>query len=636
MHVGCCGKTLKDDRTGLLGRKTYRGKVEERFSYDNFVLPFTAGMVFILIYFAVALGKIIRDLPWDDRKRFFRSIFSYRIFISGWEIIRECLLHVKIFKRNKTLGFMHMSIAFGWFMMIVLAHIEVKLYAPHRFNLPYFPIFFRYFMKETEHTMQGAFFFFLMDFFLLLVLIGVGMAVFKRFNSRAMGMRRTTRLKMPDRIAVYTLWLIFPLRLLAESYTAGIAGGSFLTDTVGHIVGAAPEIMGRGFWWAYSIALGLFFFCLPFSRFMHIPTEALLILFRNAGIRSKKKGDGYATTEVYSCSRCGICIDACQISSAARVPKDTSVYFIRELREKDPKALLAAENCLMCGRCVEACPVGIDSVRLRQNVKELKAPKNQGDFSYVPPMDVEKADVLYFAGCMTRTMPSIERSMLAILDASGDNYTYMDKSGTICCGRPMLLTGQVDAARAMIDKNKEIIKRSGAKTLVTSCPICFKVFNEQYGLDIEILHHTQYIDRLISSGRIKVEHSDVNAVYHDPCDLGRGSKVYDAPRRVVSAVAELSDIKDSKRMSLCCGGSLANTVLNEKQRRDITLDAYGRLTAGGPDVLVTACPLCKKTFAGVSAGKVPVEDIAQTVVRNMSVSTAGDARHDSRVASGAH
>ena len=200
----------------------------------------------------------------------------------------------------------------------------------------------------------------------------------------------------------------------------------------------------------------------------------------------------------------------------------------------------------------------------------------------------------------------------------------------------MLLTGQVDAARAMIDKNKEIIKRSGAKTLVTSCPICFKVFNEQYGLDIEILHHTQYIDRLISSGRIKVEHSDVNAVYHDPCDLGRGSKVYDAPRRVVSAVAELSDIKDSKRMSLCCGGSLANTVLNEKQRRDITLDAYGRLTAGRPDVLVTACPLCKKTFAGVSAGKVPVEDIAQTVVRNMSVSTAGDARHDSRAASGAH
>ena len=70
---GAAEKTLKDDRIGLLGRKTYRGKVEERFSYDNFVLPFTAGMVFILIYFAVALGKIIRALPWDDRKRFFQE-----------------------------------------------------------------------------------------------------------------------------------------------------------------------------------------------------------------------------------------------------------------------------------------------------------------------------------------------------------------------------------------------------------------------------------------------------------------------------------------------------------------------------------------------------------------------------------
>ena len=356
---------------------------------------------------------------------------------------------------------------------------------------------------------------------------------------------------------------------------------------------------------------------LPFSRFMHIPTEVVLILFRNAGIRSRKKGDGYATTEVYSCSRCGVCIDVCQISSAAHISKDTSVYFIRKLREKDPSALLSAENCLMCGRCVEACPVGIDSVRLRQNVRELNAPKQQGDFSYIPDRAVEKADVLYFAGCMTRSMPSIEGPMLAILEASGDRYSYMDKDGTICCGRPMMLAGQVEAAKAMMAKNTELIRRSGAKTLVTSCPICYRIFRQHYNLKgIEVLHHTQYIDRLIQDGRITVRYTPIRASYHDPCDLGRGCGVYQAPRRVINAICDLDEAAESGKSSLCCGASLADTVLGERQRRDIAQDAFTRLTEKGQDVLYTACPLCKKTFTGVSDGR-PVEDIAQAVARSL-------------------
>ncbi|MDD4820107.1 MAG: (Fe-S)-binding protein, partial [Flavobacteriales bacterium] len=246
----------------------------------------------------------------------------------------------------------------------------------------------------------------------------------------------------------------------------------------------------------------------------------------------------------------------------------------------------------------------------------------QGDFSYLPQMDVEKADVLYFAGCMTRTMPSILRSMMKILDQSGDKYTFMDRDGTICCGRPMLLSGQTDSARAMMLKNTEIIRRSGAKTLVTSCPICYKVFNEQYSLEgVTVLHHSQYIDSLLQKGKIKVAPTSLHAVYHDPCDLGRGSKVYKEPRRVVSAIATLDSIPqdiDAKK-ALCCGGSLANTVLSEKNRRAVTLDAYSRLTVSQPDVLATACPLCKKTFAGVSAGGAQVMDIAQMVADNIIV-----------------
>ena len=110
--------------------------MKERLNYDPFVLPFTFGIVYILTYLLVATIRVIKSLPKEDKQRLVKGLFSKKIFISLKEIFMECLLHRKIFQHNKWLGFMHMSIAFGWFMIILIGHIEVKLYAPTRFNLP--------------------------------------------------------------------------------------------------------------------------------------------------------------------------------------------------------------------------------------------------------------------------------------------------------------------------------------------------------------------------------------------------------------------------------------------------------------------------------------------------------------------
>ena len=85
---------------------------------------------------------------------------------------------------------------------------------------------------------------------------------------------------------------------------------------------------------------------------------------------------------------------------------------------------------------------------------------------------------------------------------------------------------------------------------------------------------------------------------------------------MINAICDLDEAAESGKSSLCCGASLADTVLGERQRRDIAQDAFTRLTEKGQDVLYTACPLCKKTFTGVSDGR-PVEDIAQAVARSL-------------------
>jgi Fe-S oxidoreductase len=207
--------------------------------------------------------------------------------------------------------------------------------------------------------------------------------------------------------------------------------------------------------------------------------------------------------------------------------------------------------------------------------------------------------------------------MIKILDASGVNYKFIDEQGGVCCGRPLMLAGQDKEARELINYNSQMIWKSGAHTLVTSCPICYKVFRESYYLDVEVLHHSQFIKMLIDEGSINLNFLHKKVIYHSPCDLGRGSGVYDEPREVLSHVSKLgrSDFEDAN--SLCCGGSLANMKISSADKKKIALNAAMELTKKDPDILATACPLCKKTFSSVTPTR--VADISEIVAEALNL-----------------
>lgn len=594
--------------------------------YDDFVLPFMLGMAFIFIYLLIAIIRLFTHIPPQDRVKFFKSLVNPTIMFKNLkDIIYDCLLHVKIFKRNIVLGYMHASIAFGWFMLIVIGHIEVALYVPQRNGILYYPVFFRYFVKQVgDVTLKGAFFFFLMDFFLLMVLSGIGLAMYKRFRSRALGMRRTTKPCLADRVALACLWSIFPLRLLAESFTAGIAGGSFLTKPMHWLFAnfLSNDMHILPTWWAYSIALGLFFLALPFSRYMHIPTEAFLIMLRNAGLKVTHPRKGFAEAEIYSCSSCGICIDACPMNVQKKNLKFSSVYFVRFLRRQNKrKTNEIAEKCLMCGKCVALCPVGIESCALKRAQRGTRYNKIQHNYSYLgaaqhPAHSADTGKILYFAGCMTHLTPSILKSLTGIFELSGTEYVFADKEGGVCCGRPLILAGRTDAAKEVIARNTELIQASGCKKVVLSCPICLKVLKEEYNLKgIELVHHTQFINTLIEEGKLKVSKTAQSMVYHNPCELGRGCGIYKEPLNVLQQLGELKKAEKEGKESICCGGSLGSLTLTYADREKITQGSLSALTVNNPDRIITACPLCLKTFADKS--EVPVMDIAQIVYNNI-------------------
>jgi len=588
--------------------------------FDIFVIPFLVGTVFLFSVIIAKYVKWFKQIPIKGKILIRKNFFTVKTLKSVWECFSECLLHLRIFKKNVRLGYMHTSIAFGWFMLIVIGKFQSTAATGVLIEPPYMAIFLKYFFP-IESFKHAHLYGFLMDFFLMLVLSGLGVAIVKRIRPKVAGMKRPTKHTAFDKVALVSLWAIFPLRLLSESFTSGLHhSGDFLTGTLGEFFDLflPLNMLQYPTWWTYSISLGVFFCVMPFSRYMHIFTEIGLIFLRNWGLKTEDQLRGFANFELYACSRCGMCIDVCQLSTAAKINNVQSIYFLRGERHHTLSHKLT-NNCLMCGRCEEVCPVLIKSNQHRLLSRTSPFETEGHQYEYLkPPQASPKGGlfgglegVAYYAGCMTHLTPSIKTSMLRIFEKAGIDYTFIDELKGACCGRPLFLNGAKKATQKMIDFNKKLITESKAQLLVTSCPICYKFFKGNYQLDIPVMHHTEFINLLMQDKIIRLHKTAEKYIYHDPCELGRLSGVYEQPRDILKKTGILVRIPEERENAFCCGGSLANTEINYAERGNIVREAIQALCTDNLDYLVTACPLCKKTFNKENI--IPVKDISEVV-----------------------
>ncbi len=588
--------------------------------YSHFVLPFVGGVIILFSVIAYKYSSWFIALPSESRKLALRSIFTLKTLSAIWDVIKDSLLHVSIFRHNWLLGFMHASLAFGWFLLIVVGSLEVASVLSESTPM-YVHIFFKFF-HPVATTADQMMFVNIMDGLLLFVLVGVALALIKRLASKIMGMRKTTRLSIGDRLALISLWLIFPTRLLAESVTSGLYGsGGFLTGTIGEKLAEISFLpqLEQPAWWAYSIVLAVFFVTMPFSRYMHIFTEIPHIFLRRWGVKPTVKASKSDNFQIHACSRCGVCIDTCQMQSELGNNRIQATYFLRNRRMGLPNNE-AIHNCLMCGRCENKCPVNIDinTLRLSSRVKQLDNKGSNERYSYLQTPVVESAErVGYFAGCMTHLTPATIVSMNKIFAHLNEQVFFVDKERGVCCGRPLRLAGEVEASIKMVQFNVEVLRSSGITLLVTSCPICLKTFKEDYELSkmgIEVIHHSQYIARAIEQGKIISGENCGEVTYHDPCELGRGLGIYSEPRAVISLFTKLIELPQSGKSGYCCGHSLANSKLLHKDKDSINSSVVDMVKS---DTLITACPQCKSAFLA-NKKSVKVMDLSELVASRLS------------------
>ena len=595
--------------------------------YSLFIIPFCLGVLALLVISVVKYCHWIKGFDRRQQTLIRKNIFTWKFLPAIWEMVRECLLHWRITKHNALLGYMHRSLAFGWFLLIVVGAVQAIVAYPngHPFHVA---IFFNYFEPRFAVSPCPALPFFanLMDVLLLYVFSGLSLAIVKKFWSKPLGMKRTTRHSLTDRIAKASLWCIFPARLLAEGATSAIYGnGGFLVAALGRLfqmMGLTSPIFEYHLWMFYSVVLGLFFTLMPFTRYMHIFTEVFLIYFRKMGLCDGDSKNGYTMFELSACSRCGICIDGCPINRELGVTDIQGVYLLQAIRSKDFKhrAEEISNMCMVCGRCSTECPVGVDLEPIRRQVRTEQVKDIDSPFGYQYLKSIHHFNavgrVAYFGGCMSHLTPGITQAMEQIFQAAGQPYWYMDHDGSICCGRPLQQQGLIRQAQALRERNKSMLKKSNATMLVTSCPICYQSFTKDYKLDIPVMHHSQYIDMLLQSGKIKVQQSRLRVAYHDPCELGRGCGVYDEPRHVVASAATLLPTREEREKSLCCGFNLGNISIDGERQVLIRDAALRNLLEPNPDSIATACPMCKKAMTRANNG--PVNDIAELVAKQLA------------------
>jgi heterodisulfide reductase subunit D len=382
--------------------------------------------------------------------------------------------------------------------------------------------------------------------------------------------------------------------------------------------------------------------------------------------------------EIDACTRCGECLNYCPVY-AQRGEEDIDPRgkiqafksFIRSQyglwarifgpkkldEEKLKKFSEMVYRCTLCGECSVSCPVSIDAknlwLALRETLVEMGySPKimdqmksnilqvhnilgneNVERVSWVESLgelpdhgyQKEKAQVAFFVGCVASFFPMVQKipkAFVEILTKAKVDFTLLGGEEW-CCGFPLIGAGMKKEAEVLIQHNLENMKEKGVERVVFACPSCYHTWMEEYKTDIGIFHSTQFIRKLIDERKIRFKEKKIKVTYHDPCDLGRASGVYEAPREILQAIpgVELIEMENNREQCKCCGGGGNLEMVDPELTAALAQEKIKEIQATGAETVITSCQQCVRTIMTTARRKkIPVTavDVTEFVLKNMN------------------
>jgi Fe-S oxidoreductase len=214
----------------------------------------------------------------------------------------------------------------------------------------------------------------------------------------------------------------------------------------------------------------------------------------------------------------------------------------------------------------------------------------------------EQPEILFWVGCAgsyDERAQRITQALAKILHHVGVKYAVLGTEES-CTGDPAKRAGNEFLFQMQAAANIETLNGYGVKKIVTACPHCFNTLKNEYpelGGNYEVIHHTQLIEGLINEGKLKAEGGEFKGkkiTFHDPCYLGRGNGIYEAPRKALEILdADLVELKKCKSNGLCCGAGGAQMFKEpEKGSKDINIERMDDILEAKADVVAVGCPFC--------------------------------------------
>ena len=376
-----------------------------------------------------------------------------------------------------------------------------------------------------------------------------------------------------------------------------------------------------------------------------------------------------------SCTQCGRCTNACPATAAGTLL--SPMHLMLKLRDVmlrqtrldggtsvlpdivNPEELWA---CTTCRACVNQCPVLIDHIdaivdmrrhlvgegKLERAKRDLLSNLNNVSNPYGLPQsdrmkwaeglgvktvtDQPEFDVLYWVGCSGSYDPrnqSVSRAMVKILRAANVNFVTLGNEEKCNCEVARRL-GEEGRFQQTVMESAELFKKYKVKTLLTQCPHCFNTFRNEYpefGVDLKVIHHSQFIEQLIKTGKLKLKQGSGKTVtFHDPCYLGRYNDVFEPPREVISAVGPLAikEMKRSRSDSFCCGAGGGNSWYKVELKKKVSAIRLEEAQRTQANILATACPFCTSMLEDATAAagvkeSIAVRDIAELVAEQIEL-----------------
>jgi Fe-S oxidoreductase len=243
-----------------------------------------------------------------------------------------------------------------------------------------------------------------------------------------------------------------------------------------------------------------------------------------------------------------------------------------------------------------------------------------------------RPEILLWIGCAgsyDERYKKVTKAFVKVLHQAGVVFGVLGPEEN-CTGDPARRAGNEFLFQMQAMTNIQVLNGYEITNIVTACPHCYNTLKNEYpdlGGKYEVWHHSQYLDQLITEGRLKVDENEElknrKITYHDSCYLGRSNHIYDEPRRLITALkAELVEMERHRETGFCCGAGGAQMFKEpEKGTKDVNVERTEEALSTNAGIIASACPFCMTMLSDGIKNKereeeVKVLDIVELIAKS--------------------